>query len=61
MPWLELSTSACFLPNSRGCWPRENAQADTEIPGVVLHTFTPLEGLTETDMQFMPQEMRPTA
>jgi phage terminase large subunit-like protein len=29
--------------------------------GVVLHTFTPLEGLTETVMQFMPQEMRPTA
>ena len=52
MPWLELSTSACFLLISRGSWARENAQADTEIPGVVLHTFT---------RQFMPQEMRPTA
>lgn len=27
--------------------------------GIVLLTFTPLEGLTETVLQFMPQEMRP--
>lgn len=29
--------------------------------GLLLITFTPLEGLTETVLQFMPQEMRPTA
>lgn len=27
--------------------------------GVIILTFTPLEGLTETVLQFMPQEMRP--
>ena len=60
MPWPELSISACFLLISRGSWERENAHADIEIPGGVLDTFTPLEGLTETVMLFVPQEMRPT-
>lgn len=27
--------------------------------GIVILTFTPLEGLTETVLQFMPQDMRP--
>ena len=28
--------------------------------GILMTTFTPLEGLSETVLQFMPHEMRPT-